>query len=78
MHGLFKASRGLRLQQGPETTKFSNNALSACLRDDHPNCQKHLVRAPYPSSVAPCQAVDSSAAGCAIAQGIASCIVGAF
>ena len=43
MHGLFRASRGVRLQQGPETTKFSNNALSACLREDHPNCQKHLV-----------------------------------
>lgn len=54
MHGLFKASRGLRLQQGPETTKFSNNALSACLREDHPNCQKHLVSAlPFLSGTLP-------------------------
>lgn len=45
VHGLFKASRSLRLGQGPETTKFSNNALSACLREDHPNCQKHAVSA---------------------------------
>ena len=45
VHGLFKASRRLRQGYGPETTKFSNNALSACLREDHPNCQKHAVSA---------------------------------
>ena len=47
VHGLFKASRSLRMGQGPEATMFSNNALSACLREDHLNCQKHAVRCPY-------------------------------
>ena len=48
VHGIFKTSRGSRRQQGPTTTSFANNALSACLREDHPNSQKHLVRAlPY-------------------------------
>ena len=44
VHGIFKISRGSSRQQGPATTSFANNALSACLREDHPNSQKHLVR----------------------------------
>ena len=44
VHGIFKTSRGSRRPQGPATTSFANNALSACLREDHPNSQKHLVR----------------------------------
>ena len=45
VHGIFKISRASRRTQGPATTLFANNALSACLREDHPNSQKHLVRA---------------------------------
>ena len=45
VHGIFKTFRTSRRQQGPATTLFANNALSACLREDHPNSQKHLVRA---------------------------------
>lgn len=44
VHGIFKISRGSPRQQGPALTLFANNALSACLREDHPNSQKHLVR----------------------------------
>ena len=43
VHGVFRISRASRRQQGPATTLFANNALSACLREDHPNSQKHLV-----------------------------------
>ncbi|CAL5225407.1 g8219 [Coccomyxa viridis] len=45
VHGIFKISRASRRQQGPATTLFANNALSACLREDHPNSQKHLILA---------------------------------
>ena len=43
VHGVFKTSRAPCRQPGPATTLFANNALSACLREDHPNSQKHLV-----------------------------------
>ena len=49
VHGVFNISRGSRRQRGPDTTAFANNALSACLREDHPNSQKHLVSAPNQS-----------------------------
>ncbi|CAK0735288.1 hypothetical protein CVIRNUC_000556 [Coccomyxa viridis] len=45
VHGVFSVASKSRLQQGPETTAFRNNALSACLREDHPNSQKHLILA---------------------------------
>ena len=45
VHGIFSVASKSCLRQGPETTTFRNNALSACLREDHPNSQKHLVRA---------------------------------
>ena len=43
-HGIFSASCPSGRQQGPGTTLFCNNRLSACLREDHPNCQRHVVR----------------------------------
>ena len=39
--GLFTVSAG-RDAEGPP--RFQNNRLSAVLREDHPNCLKHLVR----------------------------------
>ncbi|CAK0759627.1 hypothetical protein CVIRNUC_002712 [Coccomyxa viridis] len=42
-HGIFTASCPSDRQQGPETTFFCNNRLSACLREDHPNCQRHVI-----------------------------------
>ena len=51
VHGVFKISRGSRRQRGLDATAFANNALSACLREDHPNSQKHLVSALNQSTV---------------------------
>ena len=42
-HSIFTASFPSGRQHGPETTVFCNNRLSACLREDHPNCQRHVV-----------------------------------
>ena len=48
VHGIFNVARQSGKRQGPDTTAYRNNALSACLREDHPNSQKHLVRAAVP------------------------------
>ena len=34
-------------------TRFKNNRLSACLREDHPNCLRHMVRATSSTSLLP-------------------------
>lgn len=38
--GIFKVARGADVHGRP---RFQNNALSAVLREDHPNCLKHMV-----------------------------------